>query len=180
MSASTLIRENRVRKLAASRGYRVEVSREPLQRDNEGRFRLIESDRNMVVLGERFDASLDDIEAYLTKEDNWIPVAEARNFIEQLRTRHNAQDIQLLDEDGANLEAWRAVVSRHCVVALPRPPPQEALLTSWGMCLHAIYVQPKKLSPPLPANVYPWVMRHRETTKSEPPPLRRCRRRGLG
>jgi hypothetical protein len=70
MSASTLIHENRVRKLAASRGYRVEVSREPLQRDNEGRFRLIESDRNMVVLGERFDASLDDIEAYLTKEDN--------------------------------------------------------------------------------------------------------------
>jgi len=26
--------------------------------------------------------------------------AEARSFIEQLRTRHGAQEIQLLDEDG--------------------------------------------------------------------------------
>jgi hypothetical protein len=70
MSALTLTQENRVRKLAASRGYRVEISRQPLQRDNGGLFQLIESDRNMVVLGERFDASLDDIEAYLKKEDN--------------------------------------------------------------------------------------------------------------
>jgi hypothetical protein len=30
---------------------------------------------------------------------------EACNFIEQLRTRHGAQDIQLLDEDGVRLEA---------------------------------------------------------------------------
>ena len=70
MSASTLTQENRVRKLSASRGYRVAISRQPLQRDNAGRFQLIESDRNMVVLGERFDASLDEIEAYLMKADN--------------------------------------------------------------------------------------------------------------
>ena len=70
MSASELTQENRVRRLAASRGYRVEISRQQLQRDNAGRFQLIESDRNMVVLGERFDASLDDIEAYLKNEDN--------------------------------------------------------------------------------------------------------------
>jgi hypothetical protein len=35
--------------------------------------------------------------AKFTRED------EARNFIELLRTRHNAQHIQLLDEDGMSL-----------------------------------------------------------------------------
>ena len=70
MSVSTLIQENRVRKLAATLGYRVEISRLPLQRDNAGQFQLIESARSMVVLGERFDASLDDIETYLTREDH--------------------------------------------------------------------------------------------------------------
>ena len=70
MSASTLSQENRVRKLAARHGYRVEISRLPLDKDNRGQFQLIESERSMVVLGERFDASLDDIEAYFTKEDN--------------------------------------------------------------------------------------------------------------
>ena len=70
MSVSTLIQENRVRKLAASLGYRVEVSRLPLHTDNRGKFQLIELDRRMVVLGERFDASLDDIETYLTRKDN--------------------------------------------------------------------------------------------------------------
>ena len=70
MSASTITHENRVRKLAASRGYRMEVSRQPLQWDNGGQFQLIESERNVVVLGEMFDASLADIEAFLTREDN--------------------------------------------------------------------------------------------------------------
>ena len=31
--------------------------------------------------------------------------AEARQFCDQLRTRHGAQDIQLLDEEGVKLEA---------------------------------------------------------------------------
>ena len=69
MNVSRLIDENRVRKLAARLGYRVEMSRLPLDTDNRGKFQLIESDRNMVVLGERFDASLDDIEAYLTQKE---------------------------------------------------------------------------------------------------------------
>jgi hypothetical protein len=70
MSASELTQENRVRRLAAQHGYRVEVSRQQHQRDEGGQFQLVESDRNVVVLGERFDASLDDIEAYLKKQDN--------------------------------------------------------------------------------------------------------------
>jgi len=70
MSVSRLIHENRVRKLAASLGYRVELSRLPLHADNRGKFQLIELDRSMVVLGERFDASPDDIEVYLTRKDS--------------------------------------------------------------------------------------------------------------
>jgi hypothetical protein len=70
MSASTLTQENRVRKLAARHGYRVEVSRHQLDKDNRGQFQLVESERSLVVLGEKFDASLDEIEAYLEKEDN--------------------------------------------------------------------------------------------------------------
>jgi hypothetical protein len=69
MNASRLIDENRVRRLAARLGYRVEVSRVPLGTDNQGKFQLIELDRHMVVLGERFDASLADIEAYLTHKE---------------------------------------------------------------------------------------------------------------
>ena len=66
---STLIQENRVRKLAARLGYRVEISRQQIDPDNAGQFQLIESDRNMIVLGERFDVSLDEIEAYLTQKE---------------------------------------------------------------------------------------------------------------
>ena len=70
MSASKLTQEHRVRTLAARHGYRVEVSRQPLHEDNRGQFQLIESDRRVVVLGERFDAALDDIEAYLRRQLN--------------------------------------------------------------------------------------------------------------
>ena len=69
MSTSTLTQQSRVRKLAAGLGYRVETSRQPVHADNAGQFQLIETDRSVVVLGERFDASLDDIEAYLMKKD---------------------------------------------------------------------------------------------------------------
>ena len=69
MNASRLIHENRVRKLAARLGYRVELSRLPLHTDNRGKFQLIESARSLVVLGERFDASLDEIEAYLIEKE---------------------------------------------------------------------------------------------------------------
>ena len=69
MNASRLIHENRVRKLAAKLGYRLEVSRLPLHTDNRGKFQLIESARSMVVLGERFDASLNEIEAYLIEKE---------------------------------------------------------------------------------------------------------------
>jgi hypothetical protein len=69
MNASRLMEVTRVRTLAARLGYRLELSRLPLHTDNRGKFQLIESDRSLVVLGERFDASLPDIEAYLAQQE---------------------------------------------------------------------------------------------------------------
>ncbi len=58
--------ENRVRQLAARLGYRVMKSRQGIHLDNFGEYQLV--DRNGVVFGSRFDASLDQIEEYLKNE----------------------------------------------------------------------------------------------------------------
>ncbi len=58
--------ESRVRQLAARLGYRVMKARQDIHLDNLGEYQLV--DRNGVVLGSRFDASLDQIEAYLRDE----------------------------------------------------------------------------------------------------------------
>ncbi len=58
--------ENRVRQLAAGLGYRLMKSRQDIHLDNLGEYQLV--DRNGVVLGSRFEASLDQIEAYLRDE----------------------------------------------------------------------------------------------------------------
>ena len=61
-------RENGIRRLARRYGYAVRKSRGRKyvpHADNFGEFMLVEANRNLVVLGERFDASLDDIEFFL-------------------------------------------------------------------------------------------------------------------
>lgn len=63
-SSPELANESRVRKLAGRRGYRVIKSRRQLSCDNQGEFMLAD-DRNHIVLGSQFDASLEEIETYL-------------------------------------------------------------------------------------------------------------------
>ena len=63
------MQEARVRSLARRMGYSVRRSRQGANvpnLDNLGQFTLVDADRNWIVLGERFDATLDDIEKYLT------------------------------------------------------------------------------------------------------------------
>ncbi len=67
-SSSELANENRVRQLALRRGYRISKSRRQPSLDNFGAFMLVEHPRNIVVLGSRFDASLQEIATYLRKE----------------------------------------------------------------------------------------------------------------
>ena len=60
-------RENRIRRLARRHDYAVRKSREwkhVPHSDNFGDYMLIEPNRNFVVLGERFNATLEDIEAF--------------------------------------------------------------------------------------------------------------------
>src|SRR5262245_33905297 len=60
--------EARVRSRARRMGYIVRHSRQRANVpniDNLGEFMLIEANHNLIVLGERFDTTLDDIENYL-------------------------------------------------------------------------------------------------------------------
>jgi hypothetical protein len=60
--------ESAVRSRAKTRGFRVYKSRQRSTHfNNLGKFMLVESFRNMVVLGDRFDASLENISGYLDR-----------------------------------------------------------------------------------------------------------------
>ena len=78
--------ESRVRGLARRRDHRVCKSRTQLSLDNFGEFMLVD-DRNCVVLGMRFDASLEDIEAYFSDADT------AERDIESARHAANSDQI---------------------------------------------------------------------------------------
>jgi hypothetical protein len=58
------VQESRVRSNARRLGYSVRKSRAPVGFDNFGDFMLLAED-NFVVLGSRFDATLDEIEECL-------------------------------------------------------------------------------------------------------------------
>lgn len=58
--------EARVRRLARREGYRVCKSRDRSTHiNNRGEYMLVETARNLVVLGSDYDASLANIEAFL-------------------------------------------------------------------------------------------------------------------
>jgi hypothetical protein len=58
--------ERRVRRFAANKGYLVRKSRvRSIHLDNFGDYILINANTGFVAIGSRFDASLDDILAYL-------------------------------------------------------------------------------------------------------------------
>ena len=61
-------RESAVRSRARRMGYLVRKSRQRINMpnvDNHGEYMLVETNRNVVVLGDRFDATLQDIAAFL-------------------------------------------------------------------------------------------------------------------
>lgn len=60
--------ESSVRARARVRGYAVRKSRDrSIHSNNHGAYRLLD-ERNMLVLGDRFDASLDEIATWLDKQ----------------------------------------------------------------------------------------------------------------
>jgi hypothetical protein len=67
-------RENRLRCEAAHFGIRMMKSRGALSLDNHGGFMLLNAGRNAVVIGSRFNADLDEVEAFLAKlSQPWPP-----------------------------------------------------------------------------------------------------------
>jgi excisionase family DNA binding protein len=60
--------ESRLRKQAARQGYGIKKSRAGLSVDNHGGYMVFDLARNYVEFGARFDATLDDIEAFLKEK----------------------------------------------------------------------------------------------------------------
>lgn len=70
MTNTEKTQESRIRGLATRRGYQVRKSRQRSQHiDNQGLFMLVRADGNQLVLGERYDASLEEIEAYIRSQE---------------------------------------------------------------------------------------------------------------
>jgi len=62
-----LTNESVLRARARKLGYSIHKSRlRSINEDNLGKYALVKEDNRSVVLGERFDASLEDIEEYLS------------------------------------------------------------------------------------------------------------------
>ena len=62
--------ESQIRRLAKSNGYAVRKSRVRNSHfHDQGQYRLIDSSRNICILGSDFDASLLEIEAYFESEE---------------------------------------------------------------------------------------------------------------
>ena len=60
------VKERTLRARARKLGYAIHKSRSrSIHEDNLGRYALVKEDSNLVVLGERFDASLEEIAEYL-------------------------------------------------------------------------------------------------------------------
>jgi hypothetical protein len=60
------VKESTLRARARKFGYAIHKSRSrSIHEDNLGRYALVKEDSNLVVLGERFDASLEEIAEYL-------------------------------------------------------------------------------------------------------------------
>ena len=60
------VKEDTLRARARKLGYAIHKSRSrSIHEDNLGRYALVKDDSNRVVLGERFDASLEEIAEYL-------------------------------------------------------------------------------------------------------------------
>jgi hypothetical protein len=60
--------ESAVRRRARTRGFMVKKSRQQLHLNNCGEYMLVDFN-NWVMFGERFDATLEDIDKFLSRQD---------------------------------------------------------------------------------------------------------------
>lgn len=70
--------EDRVRRIARRQGYALHKDKAGVWSFNhQGGWQIVDADRNWLVAGERFDLSLDDVEQWLT-EDQEATESKAR------------------------------------------------------------------------------------------------------
>ena len=62
---SRKVLESRVRQQLQRYGYELRKSRGPISPDNLGGYMVIKTDSNSVILGNRYDASLEDIKEWM-------------------------------------------------------------------------------------------------------------------
>jgi len=103
--------ESTFRSRARRRGYYVEKSRQwkhVPHLDNFGRYMLIDANSNFVVLGARYDATLEDIDAFLKESEQaetetaeqLVAEAKASEQVADLLKRHDAGSLDELIKRG--------------------------------------------------------------------------------
>ena len=103
MSKNTKVRENQVRRQLARQGYRLQKSRsdgtvrvngvyQGENMDDRGGYRIVDDNTEMIVAGEKFDLSLEDVER-LTAED------DTGNQEPGLEDRAKELDMELRQDD---------------------------------------------------------------------------------
>ena len=82
--------ETSVRRRARRLGYCVIKSRQRKPNiANHGYYRLIDANNNWVVLGERFDARLEDIDEFLNQKSDVLVVVHTRKLLASHLTRRD-------------------------------------------------------------------------------------------
>lgn len=79
--------EQRVRPLAKRRDYKVNKSRRQWSLDNAGDFMLVDLETRGAVLGWRYDASLEEIEAFLRADPDYVRRRPQLGLVDRRRGR---------------------------------------------------------------------------------------------
>lgn len=118
MSKNTKTRENQVRRQLARQGYRLQKSRsdgtvrvngvyQGENMDDRGGYRIVDDNTEMIVAGEKFDLSLEDVERLAAEDDTdnqepkfiqrWIPNQCARAAKLDMELRQDSDGCYWLD-----------------------------------------------------------------------------------
>jgi hypothetical protein len=121
--------ESTLRRRAREYGYVIRKSRAGESVDQLGAFMLIDADRNLIVLGERFDASLADISEFL---------AEVEADLKECEASPNSPAIVCIDESKGYVPGNIQVVSQRAATLLEairevRATPEELRLMADAM-----------------------------------------------
>lgn len=60
--------ENKYRRMLKDRGYTLRKSKKPISPDNLGGYMIVDIYDNCVVLGSRYELTLDDVRDFLTED----------------------------------------------------------------------------------------------------------------